>query len=849
MEQPSAELSFLTNLTQLVSLDLGHNRITNLASLKGLTNLKNLSLRRNRLSSIDTLESLPHLANVDVGLNLLDLTATGKPWEVIQGLLLNGVNVAYLPTNEAPQFAAFWSDERPLIFSPGPTWFIPANTNSSLDAYVWEGQWPDDSELVVTATSSNPSVVSIQTNVLPGTNFSRTVTVGAGDSANQHATITLTVTDDVLLSSSTNIEVVLLPNARILDLCTNVDPNLADAVAFWSDKAAGDLTPTDLLLMKSLVIENASFGDMCFWQWLTNLSALSLSAISISNPGLLMHLGQLTSLALSNTVISDPAPLRSLGHLTNLSLYGETIGDLTYLTNLTPLTSLAISNNQATSYSFLAGLTNLIELSLSGESIVDVGFLTNLIALNTLTLFKTRVSDLSPLAGLTNLQFLHLQQNRLTNLWALKDLPQLIYADVRLNLIDTRTNSFGRLSIEELTSRGVMVSNEPQRELMISAVNTNWLIAGETPSWLYFGVSDNGVAADVAISTKASDAELFPEEDVVSGQIADRHGTNWFFRVISAMPTNLADSAVITVTVTNEVGLRADTAITVTVVKPQDVGSVFVDPYLTGWTNLDAAPWFGQTTVTHLGAPAAQTGSRTSEGDAWLGADVTGPGQLSFWWKVSCERMYFVTNYSDFLTFYISSNEQARISGEVDWQQQVYHVPAGSTKLWWGYFKDLDSSCGMDAGWVAQVGFVPGSWLQLGDSPTNGQCHLALNLESGRLYEVLASTNLANWFRLALVAGTNSTIPLTDRSATNGVQFYRLRDVSVWLERPRRAVDGSVRFLVQSSAGLVLEIQGSTNMTSWSPLATITNSLGALRYTDALATNSSVRFYRAQVVP
>ena len=619
------ELSFLTNLTRLVSLNLGHNHITNLAPLKVLTDLKNLSLRRNRLSSINTLESLPGLANVDLGLNLLDLTAAGRPWEVIQGLLLNGVNVTYLPTNQPPGFATFWSHERPLVFSPGPTWFIPANTTSSLSAYVYEELWPDDSELVVTASSSNPGVVLLPTNALPGTNYTRTLNVRAGDAANQPLTITLTVTDDVLLASSTNIEVVVLPNTSILSLCTNVDLKLADAIAFWSDKPVGDLTPVDLLMLKSLSIENANVGDWCVWQWLTNLTALSLSGISNSNLGLLTQLGQLTSLALFNTSVSDPAPLRSLGNLTNLSLYGETIGDLNFLTNLTQLTSLAVSNGQAGDFSFLQELTNLTDLSCLGNPILDVSFLTNLMALNSLTLFKTRVADLSSLAGLTNLQFLHLQHNRITNLWCLKDLPQLIYADVRLNLIDTRSNSPGLLSIDSLTSRGVIVSNEPQRELVISIINTNWVIAGARPSWLYFSVLDNGWSSDLSVAATSSDGELVPEAGLAGGLIADGLGTNWFLKVSPL--ANQVGTANITVTVTNDAGLSADAALNITVVIPLDVtNSFFPDTNLLSWGTGGQAPWFGQTNVYHERLPAAQTGSITDNGDSWLEASMTGRG-------------------------------------------------------------------------------------------------------------------------------------------------------------------------------------------------------------------------------
>src|SRR5436190_152269 len=81
------------------------------------------------------------------------------------------------------------------------------------------------------------------------------------------------------------------------------------------------------------------------------------------------------------------------------------------------------------------------------------------------------------------------------------------------------------------------------------------------------------------------------------------------------------------------------------------------------------------------------------------GRRVTGPGTVSFWWKVSGE-----TN-RDTLRFYVSDSEQARISGEVDWQPQTFAVPAGSHELKWKFRNE--GTNGQDGAWVDQVRFDP----------------------------------------------------------------------------------------------------------------------------------------------
>jgi uncharacterized delta-60 repeat protein len=124
------------------------------------------------------------------------------------------------------------------------------------------------------------------------------------------------------------------------------------------------------------------------------------------------------------------------------------------------------------------------------------------------------------------------------------------------------------------------------------------------------------------------------------------------------------------------------------------------------WTNDVVAPWQGQTLVSHDLVSSAQSGSIADNQSTTLRSSVTGPGCLSFWWKVSSEANY------DYLTF-TSSNifvtNIVRISGEVDWVQQVICLPAGVHTLQWTYSKDVSVSNGRDAGFVDEVTFSPGN--------------------------------------------------------------------------------------------------------------------------------------------
>jgi subtilisin family serine protease/chitodextrinase len=114
------------------------------------------------------------------------------------------------------------------------------------------------------------------------------------------------------------------------------------------------------------------------------------------------------------------------------------------------------------------------------------------------------------------------------------------------------------------------------------------------------------------------------------------------------------------------------------------------------------AAWFGQTGIFHTGGSAAQSGRVDHLQSTYLETIVTGPGTLSFRWKVSSEPNY------DRLRFYVNGVELAAISGEVDWTARTWSLGAGTHVLRWTYSKDGSVSSGLDAGWVDAVSFAAG---------------------------------------------------------------------------------------------------------------------------------------------
>ena len=118
-------------------------------------------------------------------------------------------------------------------------------------------------------------------------------------------------------------------------------------------------------------------------------------------------------------------------------------------------------------------------------------------------------------------------------------------------------------------------------------------------------------------------------------------------------------------------------------------------------------PWYGQTAVSTAGGSAAQAGHILDNQRTWLTTAVTGPGILSFRWKVSSELLV-PGDTADLLRFYVDGVESplvAGISGEVDWMQHNLNIGAGIHTIGWQYAKDNYGSAASDTGWVDGISF------------------------------------------------------------------------------------------------------------------------------------------------
>jgi hypothetical protein len=589
----------------------------------------------------------------------------------------------------------------------------------------------------------------------------------------------------------------------------------------------------------------------------TNTTIITLSATDDTSLTSTVNV-QVVAVTAVPVTIPDPnlqAVLRAVlnrptGQISNLDLMtltqlyadGQNITNLSGLEYASNLVVLSLNSNLVSNISPLQGMRTLSTLILDNNPLSNLQPLSGLSKLTNLQLNNIGLGNLNFLQGLSNLMNLGLTTNLLTDLGVLEGLPALSYVNLTWNVLNTNPGSAAMLVINDLSARGVTVVWSPQvpPPLILTPPGVSppltWLIPKDTLSILPLTIIEYASPTGaMTVTVVSSNLVLFPAGTLIPNRDAN---SNWRLNVQAPA---FQGNSTLTITATDIYGLSSQATMLVAVGITQIVNGQGVNQPTLTWSSWGDEAWFNETQITHDGVQAAQSGPIIDSRQTLLGTTFTGPGRLGFWWKVSSE-----TNY-DFLEFYINGAVQNRISGEVGWQRLQANVPPGTNTVYWRYVKDQNTSIGLDAGWLDEVTFTPGVWLEpLGAK--NGQAQMLLHGIPGHQYEVQVSTNLLNWTPLILVTPTNTSYLIID-SNTTGTRYYRLHEISlgmIWFEQPL-AQGSSLLLVLHSPTNLTLQLQASSNLVDWVAVTTITN-MGLVRFTNSLITNSPRGFYRAKLL-
>jgi hypothetical protein len=123
--------------------------------------------------------------------------------------------------------------------------------------------------------------------------------------------------------------------------------------------------------------------------------------------------------------------------------------------------------------------------------------------------------------------------------------------------------------------------------------------------------------------------------------------------------------------------------------------------------------FYGQLVMSHDGVDAASSGPLGVREQSWMETTVTGPGSLSFWWKISADT-------ANTAIFSVNAQPAVQVSGDANWRVETIDFTAGQATLRWTYTNVFNNSSRSNAAWVDEITWIPGeSAPRILQPPTN----------------------------------------------------------------------------------------------------------------------------------
>jgi len=227
------------------------------------------------------------------------------------------------------------------------------------------------------------------------------------------------------------------------------------------------------------------------------------------------------------------------------------------------------------------------------------------------------------------------------------------------------------------------------------------------------------------------------------------------------------------------------------------------------WSTGGDANWFSQTNTSHDAVDAAQSGDIGDSQSSWIETTVTGPGTVSFWWRVDSDDQI---GY-DYLEFSIEGNNWTEIAGDYGWEYNEIYLDPGPQTLRWTYNKDFSDSAGADAAWLDEVNFVPDVPPTITFQPID---QIAYPGYPPQLVADATSITEANWqwykIGTGLIPGANNRyFSPTNAGAAAAGNYYAIADNGIGSANTRTAVVSFVSTPLPADWTLAFKTQLSGN--------------------------------------
>lgn len=282
------------------------------------------------------------------------------------------------------------------------------------------------------------------------------------------------------------------------------------------------------------------------------------------------------------------------------------------------------------------------------------------------------------------------------------------------------------------------------------------------------------------------------------------------------------------------------------------------------WISSADSPWSIDSEISWDSVASARSGFIPATSDSsLLQTRLTGPGSLTFKWKVSSR-----TN-SHLFVFQANGVGPVPISGESGWKDVKVQVGSGPVDLSWRYIKRSGDPVGSDRAWLDQVRFAPSlvKAPQIGVQPVSRRA-LAGEVVQLSVYGLGVGNLSYQWMKngtelpgetravyripVASVADSGTYTVAVANAAGRTVSAEAVVLVSAGPPRlisPRWAQGDALQFDVVGDIGARYRVEYSQDMINWKLLREFVAETAVVVVEDATPTTAVARFYRALALP
>ncbi|WP_367874697.1 hypothetical protein [Luteolibacter sp. Populi] len=242
------------------------------------------------------------------------------------------------------------------------------------------------------------------------------------------------------------------------------------------------------------------------------------------------------------------------------------------------------------------------------------------------------------------------------------------------------------------------------------------------------------------------------------------------------------------------------------------LGKALDTPDTQAWTTSGNGAWFGQFEYSQDGQDAASSPPIALNNSATLATTLTGPGTLTFRWRVSSR---INAHYLTLLLDNIVTPQVAAISGTTmtDWALVTLAIPTGNHTVAWRYSKNNTSVAGEDRGWVDRVTYT--GWPS--DTPTLDSWRLA-SFTTAELGISAISGPEADPDRDGIENLLEAALGLGPKSADRADEALKL--VSAVSAGANLTITLESKVAAQPPSDIVLRLQAGNGLGSWTTLST-----------------------------